>query len=69
MGLFNSVLDLPYTTHNTVINFPYRKKLLKSNINEKGDNFVFYFCYETFTDFNLIQTELNLNQKSKRVII
>jgi len=64
---FNSVLDLPYTTHNTVINFPKRKKLLKSNINEKGDNFVFYFCYETFTDFNLIQNELDLNQKREYI--
>ena len=26
---FTSVLDLPYTTHNTVINFPKKKKIIK----------------------------------------
>ena len=64
---FTSVLDLPYTTHNTVINFPKRKKLLKSNVDETGDDFVFYFCYETFTDFNLMQHELNLKGKKKYI--
>ena len=64
---FTSVLDLPYTTHNTVINFPKKKKLLKSNVDETGDDFVFYFCYETFTDFNLMQQELNLKGKKKYI--
>ena len=67
---FNYNLDIPYTAINTVINFPNRINFVKKNIKEcdtKSDDYIYYFNYDSFGDFNYLSLQMTFADKKKYI--
>ena len=67
---FKDINNLPFTFYNTIINFKIRKNINSNNIKDchiKSDNYIYYFNYKTFLNFNHLC--LNKDFESKRKFI
>lgn len=63
---FQDNLDISNSTYNTVINYPNRVNFTTSilgNCSTKTDDYVYYFNYDTFGEFNFLSLEMNFKDK------